>query len=374
MAEDLWLPPGEMPLVHAGQTLRLCLRQCLPSEVQNGEWFPISVGCRNEFGLWKRDEFPCSNRVPLALEVLSLEGQPLEHRMEVDGVMDMEASGKLNFAVRLWLTEVTGAFLLRLKVARDFEALQRPLLPVLSPPLRGSFASQGAAAIDLPHPGHLTLEQCRLIDVPGGHSLLCAECQGDLGIGGRLWDGALVLLEYLAESWQPGTYLELGSGTGLVGLSCALWGAEVCLSDLPDVTALLHFNVALNQARGLELDVQVIPHEWGTELPPDLAKSEKSLDVVVMADLVYDVEASRQLLVTLIALAAVHHQLQFVMAFRPRNVEDPEFFRELSKHFDLAPQRSSGVYGQMCYDVQILRLTAKGKTDKDLFDCHPKSG
>ena len=25
-------------------------------------------------------------------------------------------------------------------------------------------------------------------------------------------------------------------------------------------------------------------------------------------------------------------------------------------------------------DVQILRLTAKGKTDKDLFDCHPKSG
>lgn len=132
--------------------------------------------------------------------------------------------------------------------------------------------------------------------------------------------------------------------------------------------------MALNQARGLELDVQVIPHEWGTELPPDLAKSEKSLDVVVMADLVYDVEASRQLLVTLIALAAVHHQLQFVMAFRPRNVEDPEFFRELSKHFDLAPQRSSGVYGQMCYDVQILRLTAKGKTDKDLFDCHPKSG
>lgn len=285
--------------------------------------------------------------------------------------MDMEASGKLNFAVRLWLTEVTGAFLLRLKVASDFETLQRPLLPVLSPPLRGSFASQGAAAIDLPHPGHLTLEQCRLIDVPGGHSLLCAECQGDLGIGGRLWDGALVLLEYLAESWQPGTYLELGSGTGLVGLSCALWGAKVCLSDLPDVTALLHFNVALNRARGLTLDVQVIPHEWGTQLPPDL---NKSLDVVVMADLVYDVEASRQLLVTLIALAAAHHQLQFVMAFRPRNVEDPEFFRELSKHFDLAPQRSSGVYGQMCYDVQILRLTAKAKTDKDLFDCHPKSG
>ena len=39
-------------------------------------------GPRNEFGLWKRDEFPCSNAVPLDLEVLSLEGQPLEHRMD----------------------------------------------------------------------------------------------------------------------------------------------------------------------------------------------------------------------------------------------------------------------------------------------------
>ena len=51
------------------------------------------------------------------------------------------------FSPGLWVEfghpEVTGAFLLRLKVASHFEALQRPLLPVLSPPLRGSFASQG---------------------------------------------------------------------------------------------------------------------------------------------------------------------------------------------------------------------------------------
>eukprot|EP00435_Cladocopium_sp_Y103_P059008 s1215_g21.t1 len=127
-------------------------------------------------------------------------------------------------------------------------------------------------------------------------------------------------LQYLAETWQPGTYLELGSGTGLVGLSCALWGAKVRLTDLPEVTALLDFNVALNRARGLELrDVKVIPHEWGTDLQ-DL--NVESLDVVVMADLVYDVEASKQLMITLIALAAGHDQLQFIMAFRPRNVED----------------------------------------------------
>lgn len=287
--------------------------------------------------------------------------------------MDMDASGKLDVSIRLYhgaaagtagtAGTVPGAFLLRVRVANDAN-VQRPFLPVLSPPLRWA----SSPWTDLPDPGHLTLEQCRLVAVPTGQSLLCAECQGDLGIGGRLWDGALVLLEYLSETRQPGyRYLELGSGTGLVGLSCALWGAKVYLSDLPDVTALLHFNVHLNRARGLcPLDVEVLPHEWGTELP-----ALETLDVVVMADVVYDVEASRQLMLTLLALAAAYGpSLQFLMAFRPRNVEDPEFFRDLSKHFDLAPQRSSGAYGQMCYDVQILRLTAKTKNSSS----HPKLG
>ena len=34
-----------------------------------------------------------------------------------------------------------------------------------------------------------------------------------------------------------------------------------------------------------------------------------------------DVEASRQLMVTLISLAEANHEIQFIMAFRPRNVE-----------------------------------------------------
>lgn len=44
--------------------------------------------------------YPYKNCVVLSATFTSL-GAP----EEVDGVMDMEASGKLNFAVRLWLTE-----------------------------------------------------------------------------------------------------------------------------------------------------------------------------------------------------------------------------------------------------------------------------
>jgi len=38
MAEDLWLPPGEMPLVHAGQTCFACkLSNILQQTQQNGD-------------------------------------------------------------------------------------------------------------------------------------------------------------------------------------------------------------------------------------------------------------------------------------------------------------------------------------------------
>ncbi|CAJ1462392.1 unnamed protein product [Effrenium voratum] len=221
--------------------------------------------------------------------------------------------------------------------------LIRPLVPVLSPPMGPG---------ELPHPKRLTLEQCRLISV-GASSLLCAECQGDLGIGGRLWDGGLVLLEYLATGkLERRRVLELGSGVGLVGLGCALLGAKVWLTDLEEVIPLLEFNIALNRARGLTLDVEAKAHEWGTdvaELP--------AVDLVVMADLVYDVEASKQLLASLVALAKA--EVEFLMAFRPRNVEDPEFFRELSTHFEVQRLEERGVYGKTCYDLEILRLGAR---------------
>ena len=33
---------------------------------------------RNEFGLWKRDDFPCDGTVPLDAELLSLHGDPVD--------------------------------------------------------------------------------------------------------------------------------------------------------------------------------------------------------------------------------------------------------------------------------------------------------
>lgn len=350
-----WLPPGEMPLVHEAQAFRLCLRQCLPLELHPGHWFPVSVGCRNEFGLWKRDmDF---EPVALQLTLLSLAGQDLDLCIETEGCLEMDSSGKLDFAARVLSDHVeTGAILLRISAV----SATHPLLPVLSPPL---ILGCRSGEDPLPRPGTLTLEQCRLIRVPGtSSSLLLAECAGDLGIGGRVWDGGLVLLEYLASLPGLGHCLELGSGTGLVGLGCALLGAQVCLTDLKEVTPLLELNVALNRCRGLQLNAKVETLEWGT----DLSDFEwLSADLVIMADVVYDVEASRQLMMTLTALAASESSSRFIMAFRPRNVEK-DFFRELSKEFQLTVLEGSGPYAKMCHDLQILQLTAAPKSETNI--------
>jgi hypothetical protein len=82
--------------------------------------------------------------------IVSHENQKLFYMSQYCPIVSLHFPIKsMAFSPGVWVEfghpEVTGAFLLRLKVARDFEALQRPLLPVLSPPLRGSFASQGVA-------------------------------------------------------------------------------------------------------------------------------------------------------------------------------------------------------------------------------------
>eukprot|EP00439_Symbiodinium_sp_Y106_P060634 s780_g9.t1 len=178
----------------------------------------------------KRDDFPSVEPVPVLLELKDLSGANLPVQLETKDPLFMEASGKLDFSLRIHLRglEVSGPVMLHVAAG----VLERPLLPVLSPPffLRPTTTGRGdVGGATLPDPARLSLEQCRLVDVPGCGSLLLAECRGDLGIGGGVWDGGLVLLEYLAHPAQR-TRLEgrrvLELGRGLVGLGCALLGAQ----------------------------------------------------------------------------------------------------------------------------------------------------
>ncbi|OQS03069.1 hypothetical protein THRCLA_04615 [Thraustotheca clavata] len=95
-----------------------------------------------------------------------------------------------------------------------------------------------------------------LVTIPVGDSSIELECNWDVGIGGSLWTSGRLLVDYLSRNGVvrqeiEGTrVLELGSGTGLVGLAVALFGpASVVLTDLETHVAALENNVKRNAGR-----------------------------------------------------------------------------------------------------------------------------
>jgi hypothetical protein len=127
-------------------------------------------------------------------------------------------------------------------------------------------------------------------------------------VGLRIWDCGLTCVKYLAdmESSVPGwasdlRVLELGSGTGVVGLSFWAAGADVTLTDQSVVLPLLQKNVADNvggaAGRGAER-VSVLEYQWGT----DIAALGPPYDLVVCSDLAYDHRAMTPLLSSLSSL------------------------------------------------------------------------
>mmetsp|Transcript_52388 Transcript_52388/g.170015 ORF Transcript_52388/g.170015 Transcript_52388/m.170015 type:complete len:245 (+) Transcript_52388:36-770(+) len=130
----------------------------------------------------------------------------------------------------------------------------------------------------------------RLVDIDGSRAL------EETGVS--VWDAALIFAKALGRqpallfSGSRGPHprvLELGSGTGVLGIAAALLGAEVVLTDLPALAGLAEQNVALNaesidaaggSARFGALDWQA----------PDLERFDGQVDVLLAADPVWRAE------------------------------------------------------------------------------------
>jgi predicted nicotinamide N-methyase len=107
--------------------------------------------------------------------------------------------------------------------------------------------------------------------------------------GGDAWKGswALSTLLNLRRAKLVGKrVLELGSGTGLLGISCALSGASsVIVTDLPYVLPLIQKNI---ESAVVQETVVAIEWDWSNPLPS--FDSGLPFDVILAADVVYDPE------------------------------------------------------------------------------------
>ncbi|CAN1190626.1 Protein-lysine methyltransferase METTL21C [Linum perenne] len=155
--------------------------------------------------------------------------------------------------------------------------------------------------------------------------------------------------------------LEIGSGTGLVGIAAAATlGADVTVTDLPHVAPNLQFNVDLNDdvLRGGGGTVHVAPLRWGEA--DDVDRVGCGFDLVVASDVVYHDHLYDPLLKTL-RLLLLERKTAFVMAHLRRWKKEAVFFKRARKSFDVEVLYVDGPTDGRRLGVTVYRFVAKGK-------------
>ncbi|KAK3986792.1 S-adenosylmethionine-dependent methyltransferase-like protein [Cladorrhinum sp. PSN332] len=216
-----------------------------------------------------------------------------------------------------------------------YDSLVEAMGDLLSHPLPG----EAVAAQQRNHVTyHLSLLQ-------GNASIVLLESRflisGSGTTGLRTWEAALHLGQYLCANpslVQGKRVLELGTGTGYLAALCAKYlktehviatdGSEDVVNNLPD-------NFFVN---GLEGSDKVIASElkWGHALVGTEEQDwngGRRVDVVLGADITYDVSVIPALVGTLDELAVLSPGVDMVIAATERNRETFESFLEEKSHF-----------------------------------------
>ncbi|KXN87965.1 hypothetical protein AN958_07975 [Leucoagaricus sp. SymC.cos] len=153
------------------------------------------------------------------------------------------------------------------------------------------------------------------------------------GCGGIAWPAGQILSSHLTQTYQSVTQLsnktivELGSGTGLVGLIAGRLdpSCEVYITDQAPLLNIMTKNVELNALAGR---VKVAKLNWGEPIPSNIPSKP---DVILAADCVYFEPAFPLLVQTLADLADTNTCILF--CYKKRRKADKRFFSLLKKKF-----------------------------------------
>ena len=155
---------------------------------------------------------------------------------------------------------------------------------------------------------------------------------GGYGTGGKVWSSAAVLTRWLganapALGLEGASVLELGSGTGAVGLAAAAMGAtRVVLTDggSESLLKLAKDNAARNRAPGGSIDpscdIRVARYRWGDGKMPAAVADAAPFDLVVGSDCTYSVGGHGPLcdVIREVLAAAAHENARVVLGHQHR--------------------------------------------------------
>ncbi|XP_078089685.1 EEF1A lysine methyltransferase 3-like [Mustelus asterias] len=120
-----------------------------------------------------------------------------------------------------------------------------------------------------------------------GHTLrITRDFSSNLGISAIIWEAGLVLCQYFEQekiSFAGKKVIELGSGTGIVGILAVLLGGDVTLTDQSTVLNQIKFNITNNVPVVNQQLAKVSALLWGEnqdQFPTDY-------DFILGSDIVY---------------------------------------------------------------------------------------
>ncbi|XP_031708119.1 protein N-lysine methyltransferase METTL21A [Anarhichas minor] len=191
---------------------------------------------------------------------------------------------------------------------------------------------------------HNSSAQFRFAD----HDLRLAQDWKKLGVAAVVWDAAVVMCMYLEmgklELKGKGV-IELGAGTGLVGIVAALMGAKVTITDREPALDFLSANVKANLPTDSQGSVVVSELSWGEGLERYPAGG---FDLVLGADIVYLEDTFVPLLQTLEHLCS--DTTVVFLACKIRYKRDTNFLSMLRQRF-----RVEEVYYEKQRDIHVYK-------------------
>ncbi|NXD08793.1 MT21A methyltransferase, partial [Nothocercus nigrocapillus] len=214
-----------------------------------------------------------------------------------------------------------------------------------------------------------------------GRPLCIRQGWAQLGVAAVVWDAAVVLSAFLEAGGvdlQDRDVVELGAGTGLLGIVAALlgkgrgrarphtraWlrvhlmhvptGARVTITDRAAALELLEANVRENLPPEVRARAAVRELTWGKDLG---AFPAGAFDLVLGSDIVYLEETFADLLRTLEHLCAEHTLV--LLSCRLRYERDRRFLRMLRERFSVQE-----VLYDARTDVHIYQARKAGRKDE----------
>ncbi|KAK9353007.1 putative methyltransferase-domain-containing protein [Lipomyces doorenjongii] len=206
---------------------------------------------------------------------------------------------------------------------------------------------------------------------------------GAAGCGGKVWPAGELLSRYLIGARENEKYIanevvwkesakrkiriiELGSGTGLVGLALGNaynlaargnavedTGLDIIVTDQANMLSLMADNIQLNDLQGT-VSAEVL--DWGTDLPDHFATPFP--DVILAADCVYFEPSFPLLEKTLLAMAGDNTLV--LMSYKRRRKADKRFFQSIKKNFRIEEIKDYEEYKDFSRDTVFLyRLVRK---------------